>query len=92
VTQYVLADLQEVGDELARRAAQLTDWLDRAAAEFRQPTESAPGVAMGDLACIRAMSAAAARLTAAADAVKACAGDVQAVDSDIGQRIRRSSG
>jgi hypothetical protein len=92
VTQYVLADLREVGDELARRAAQLTDWLDRAAAEFRQPTESAPGVALGDLACMRAMSAAAARLSAAANAVKACAGDVDAADADIGQRIRRSSG
>ncbi|HTK66599.1 MAG TPA: hypothetical protein VL595_29765 [Pseudonocardia sp.] len=92
MTQYVLADLREVGDELARRAAQLTDWLDRAAAEFRQPTESTPGVAMGDLACMRAMSAAAARLSAAADAVKACAGDVDAVDADLGQRIRRGSG
>ena len=92
MTQYVLADLEEVGDELARRAAQLTDWLDRVAAGFRQPTESTPGVAMGDLACIRAVSAAAARLSAAADAVKACAVDVDAVDSDIGQRIRRSSG
>jgi hypothetical protein len=92
VTQYVLADLLEVGDELARRAAQLTDWLDRAAAEYRQPIESTPGVAMGDLACIRAMSAAAARLTAAADAVKACAADLNDVDSDIGHRIRRGSG
>lgn len=92
MTQYVLADLQDVGDELARRAAQLTDWLDRAATEFRQPTESTPGVAMGDLSCIRAMSAAAARLSAAADAIKACAGDVDAADADIGQRISRISG
>jgi hypothetical protein len=91
VTQYVLADLKEVGDELTRRAAQLTEWLDRAAAEFRQPTRSTPGVAMGVLACMRAMSEAAARLSAAADAIKACAADVDHVDSDLGQRIQRIS-
>lgn len=92
MTQYVLSDLREVGGELARRAAQLNDWLDRAAAEFRRPAESTPGVAMGDLACMRAVSAAATRLSAAADAVRACAGDVADADADIGQRIRRSSG
>lgn len=83
MTRYVLADLHEVRAELTRRAAELTEWLDRQAAEFRAPAEAAPAMAMGDLACVQAVSAAAARLTAAADAVAACAADMEAVDSGL---------
>ncbi len=81
MTRYVLADLQEVRSELTRRAAELTGWLDRQAGEFRPP--DAPALARGDLACVQAVSAAAARLTAAADAVAACAADMDAVDSGL---------
>jgi hypothetical protein len=91
VTRYVLADLQEVRNELTRRAAELTAWLDKAAAEYHPPGEPAPGMAMGDLACVQAVSAAAARLTAAADAVAACARDVEGTDRDLADRLCRWS-
>lgn len=81
MTRYVLADLQEVRSELTRRAAELTGWLDRQAGEFRPP--DAPALARADLACIQTVSAAATRLTAAADAVAACAADMKSTDAGL---------
>ncbi len=92
MTRYVLTDVAEVRAELTRRAAELTDWLDRQASEYRAPTEPAPGMALGDLACVQAVSAAAARLMAAAEAVAACAGDVDGVDAELARQMCRWSG
>lgn len=89
MTRYVLADLQEVRSELTRRASELTGWLDRQSSEFRPP--DAPALAWADLACVQAVSAAAARLTAAADAVAACAADMHRADSEAAGPCRWSS-
>jgi hypothetical protein len=92
----VLADLQEVQAELSRRAAELTDWLDRQAAqyqaaEYKGPGEPAPAMSSGDLACVQAVSAAASRLQAAADAVAACASEMGDVDSELSRQMCRWS-
>ena len=81
MTRYVLADLQEVRAELTRRATELTTWLDRQAGQFRPADE--PAVALGDLACVQAVSAAAVRLAAAADTVAACAEAMDATDAGL---------
>jgi hypothetical protein len=90
VTRYVLADLRQTGDELARRAAELTAWLDREATAH--DPDRPPEVAVADLACVRAVSAAAHRLTAAAASVAACAGAMREADGEIARRLCGWSG
>ncbi len=86
MTRYVLADVRQIGDELTRRAAELTDWLDRLAAEHRPPPGGDAELGLAELACVRAVSAAALRLAAAGRSVAACAGDVDGVDSELARR------
>ncbi|MGQ0482242.1 MAG: hypothetical protein ACT4O0_14625 [Pseudonocardia sp.] len=89
MTRYVLADVRQAADELSRRAAELTDWLDRVAAEHRPPSGEDAGDAelgLADLACVQAVSAAALRLAAAGRSVAACAGDLHGVDSELARR------
>jgi hypothetical protein len=90
VTRYVLTDLRQTGDELSRRAAELTAWLDRVAATH--DPDRPPEVAAADLACVQAVSAAAHRLAAAAVAVAACAGAMREVDAEVARRWCRWSG
>jgi hypothetical protein len=98
VTRYVLADLEQVGAELARRAAEVAAWLD-AAAGRAPPTapgpaqsELAAAIAQVDLACYQALSAAAARLASAAESVAACTDAVRAVDTELADRMCRWTG
>jgi uncharacterized protein (DUF3084 family) len=97
VTRYVLADLEQVGAELARRAAEVNGWLDAAAGRSppqlrAEESELAGAIAQVDLACFQALSATAARLASAAESVAACADAVRAVDSDLAERICRWTG
>ena len=91
----MLADLLEVRAELSRRAAELTDWLDRQAAQYQAdhqvPGEPAAAMSSGDLACVQAVSAAASRLQAAADAVAACASEMGEADSELSRQVCRWS-
>lgn len=98
VTRYVLADLEQVGAELARRAGEITAWLDGVAG--REPPGAAGpeqaalnnAIARLDLACYQALSSAASRLTGAAESLAACASDVREVDSDLARRMCRWAG
>jgi hypothetical protein len=107
VTRYVLADLEEVGAELGRRAAEIVRWLDSVADGGVSSAASAvwgesggaaddaalaAAVAQVDLVCYQALSAAASRLASAADSVAACAGDMRGVDGALAARICRGSG
>ena len=98
MTRYVLADLEEVGAELARRAAEVAAWLDAAAgrappiAPAPAQAELAAAIAQVDLACYQAVSAAAARLASAAESVAACADAVRAVDTELADRMCRWTG
>jgi hypothetical protein len=95
VTRYVLADLEQVGAELARRAGEVTAWLDAAAGRAppampgADQAELAAAIAQVDLACYHALSAAAARLASAAESVSACADAVRAVDTALAERMCR---
>ena len=95
MTRYVLADLEQVGAELARRAAEVSAWLD-AAAGRAPPTapgstqaELAAAIAQVDLACYQALSTAAVRLASAAESVAACADAVRVVDTELADRMTR---
>lgn len=99
MTRYVPADLEQVGAELSRRAAEAVEWLD-SIADGGAPVSSgasedaalARAVARVDLACYQALSAAVARLVSAAEAVAACASDMRGVDVELAQRMCRWSG
>ncbi|WP_028938352.1 hypothetical protein [Pseudonocardia spinosispora] len=92
MTRYVTKDLEQVGTELARRAAEITTWLDSAAraAPPGVPDEQARAIADVDLACYQALSQTADRLSAAAGAVAACAIDMRTTDADIARRMCRT--
>jgi hypothetical protein len=102
VTRYVLPDLEQLGAELARGAAEVTSWLDAAASSVApawhsedQPpgvVELARAIARLDLACYQALSGTAARLAAAADVVSACVEAMRAADADVAARICRGGG
>jgi hypothetical protein len=100
VTRYVPADLEEVGAELSRRAAEAVEWLDSVADGGGRPVPLAPdedaalarAVARVDLVCFQALSAAVARLVSAAESVAACASDMHGVDVELAERICRWSG
>jgi hypothetical protein len=96
VTRYVLADFEQVGAELARRAGEVAAWLDAAAGRAppampgaADQAELAAAIAQVDLVCYQALSAAAARLTSAAESVSACADAVRAVDTALAERMCR---
>jgi len=98
VIRYVLADLEQLGAELSRRAAEVAGWLD-AAAGRAPPAPPGPGeselaaaIAQVDLACYQALSAAAGRLSSAAASVVACAEAVRTVDGEVAGRICRWAG
>jgi glycogen debranching enzyme len=92
MTRYVPNDLEQVGTELARRAAEITTWLDSAARAA--PPDGSDGharaIAEVDLACYQALSQTSARLHAAAGAVAACATDMRSTDTDIARRMCRT--
>lgn len=96
VTRYVPADLEQVGAELRRRAAEAVEWLDSiadgGAPEPDEDVALARAVAQVDLACYQAMSAASARLASAAESMFACAADMRGVDVELAERICRWSG
>ena len=98
MTRYVLPDLEQVGNALARRAAEVNSWLDAAAGRappaplHAEEAELAGAIAQVDLACFQALSATAARLASAAESVAACAEAVRAVDADVAERICRWPG
>lgn len=97
MTRYVLTDIEQVGAELARRAAEVNGWLDAAAGRSppllrAEESELAGAIAQVDLACYQALSAAAARLASAAESVAACADAVRAVDAELAERICRWTG
>lgn len=91
--RYVLQDMRQVGAELNRRATEVTTWLDaRATRPPTPPPGDPPAAALAalvELACCRALSSAATRLTAAAKALDACAAELGATDTDVAERIRR---
>ena len=95
MTRYVLPDLEQLGAELSRGAAELASWLDAAASavtpsapadEHGEP-ELARAIAHVDLLCYQALSVTAARLTAAAGSVSACVEAMRTVDADIARGI-----
>jgi ABC-type branched-subunit amino acid transport system substrate-binding protein len=102
VTRYVLPDLDQLGAELARGAAEVASWLDAVASSVApawhagdqtpETVELARAIARLDLACYQALSGAATRLAAAADAVSACAAAMRAADADVAARACRGSG
>ncbi|HTF46792.1 MAG TPA: hypothetical protein VK735_05020 [Pseudonocardia sp.] len=95
MTRYVLTDVEQVGAELSRRAAEVASWLDAAAgrappaAPGSGESELAAAIAQVDLACYQALSAAAARLASAAESVAACADAVRTVDAELVERMCR---
>lgn len=98
MTRYLLADLEQVGVELSRRAAEAVEWLDSVADGGGRPVPAdedvalAQAVAQVDLACYQAVSAAVARLVSAAESVAACAADMREVDGELAERICRWAG
>jgi len=64
------------------------------AAEYRPapgPEPSDSVIALADLACVQAVSAAADRLAAAAESMAACVTELRAVDHDLGRQLCRWS-
>jgi ABC-type transporter Mla subunit MlaD len=93
--RYVLADLEQVGDELVRQAAEVSGWLDSAAGAARVDGADdavAGAIAEVDLACYQALSSTEQRLRAAARAVRACASDLRDTDADIARHMMRGDG
>jgi ABC-type transporter Mla subunit MlaD len=93
--RYVLTDLEQVGDELVRQAAEVSDWLDSAAGAARVDSVDnavAGAIAEVDLACYQALSSAEQRLRAAARAVRACASDLRDTDADIARQMMKGDG
>jgi hypothetical protein len=91
MTRYVLDDLRQAGAELGRRAAELGDWLDGVARETAVPGSGTAEECRVDLACYRALSAAALRLRAAAEALADCAWDIGEADSAAALRLGRGA-
>lgn len=88
--RYVLADLEQAGQELARHADEVARWLDAAAVAPSWPDGDHPAaevVGLVDLACYQALSAAERRLRAAAGAMLAGLADLREVDHGIAGRI-----
>jgi hypothetical protein len=96
--RYVCADLEQVGTDLARRAAEVSDWLDSRAAvastQYRNvgADELTRTVAEVDLACYQALTSAVLRLTAAASALAGCAAEMRAADEAIAGEVAAPPG
>lgn len=92
MTRYVPTDLEQVGTELARRAVEISTWLDSAARAGPAGVRDGQGAAIAevDLACYQVLSHAVLRLDAAAGALTACAADMRGVDGDIARRLCRA--
>jgi hypothetical protein len=95
VTRYVLIDLEQLGAELSRGAAEVASWLDAAAAaatpsapadEHGEP-ELARAIAHVDLLCYQALSVTAERLASAAGSVRACVDAMRTVDAGIARGL-----
>ena len=87
--RYVLADLEQAGAEIARRAGEAADWLDAQASASAEEVGEAVGLV--DLACYQALSATQLRLQAAADALHACVSELREADRHVAQRIIKGS-
>ncbi|HZZ51457.1 MAG TPA: hypothetical protein VFE65_31580 [Pseudonocardia sp.] len=96
--RHVCTDLERVGTELARRAGEVSNWLDeRAAAASSQYRSAHPAdehvkaAARVDLACYQALTSAMLRLTSAASALAHCANDMRAADAENNRSFSAST-
>lgn len=96
---HICTDLERVGTELARRAGEVSSWLDeRAAAASSQyrgahpADEDGKAAARVDLARYQALTSAMLRLTSAASALAHCANDMRAADAESTRSFTADTG